>query len=167
MRSFLALPRADELGGPTDSRSCSTLMCPAAFWGWLSRPSFPCGLRLLFNSPTQPLAECNQGMPVTQSEKNLAGLLVYGGVGIGFVWLLDDHDATHNANRRKRPDKRRLQAQLDEAGTTRAAYSLWRGPRPTGQPCSRGIARFTSRRLECNARQVSWLSRPRPTTPAP
>jgi len=36
MRSFLTLPRPDELGGPTDSRSCSTLMCPAAFWGWLS-----------------------------------------------------------------------------------------------------------------------------------
>jgi len=103
MRSFLTLPRADELGGPTDSRSCSTLMCPAAFWGWLSRPSFPCGLRLLFNSPTQPLAECNQGMPVTQSEKNLAVLSVHGGVGIGLVRLLDDLDATHNADPAETP----------------------------------------------------------------
>jgi hypothetical protein len=103
MRSFLTLPRADEFGGPTDSRSGSTLMCPAAFTGSLSRPCLPCGLRLLFNSPPQPRAECNQGMPVTQSERNFAGLLVHGGVGIGFVWYLDDLDATHNANPEKMP----------------------------------------------------------------
>ena len=36
-------------------------------------------------------------MPITQSERNLAGLLVHGGVGIGLVWFLDDLDATHNA----------------------------------------------------------------------
>jgi hypothetical protein len=105
MRSFLTLPRAGELGGPTDSRSCSTLMCPAAFWGWLSRPSFPCELRLLFNSPTQPLAECNQAMPVAQPQKNLAGLLVCGGVGIRLVWFLDDLDAAHDATPRKGPDQ--------------------------------------------------------------
>jgi hypothetical protein len=106
MRSFLTLPRADELGGPTDSRSCSTLMCPAAFRDSLSRSCFPCGLRLLFNSPPQPLAECNQGMPVTQSEKNLSGLLVHRGVGIGLVRFLDDLDATHNATPKKAPGPR-------------------------------------------------------------
>ncbi len=46
---------------------------------------FPCGLRLFFNGPPQPLAERNQRMPVTQSERNFAGLLVHGGVGIRFV----------------------------------------------------------------------------------
>jgi hypothetical protein len=41
-------------------------------------------------------------------------------------------DATHNAKpRRKRPDQRRLQAQLDEAGRTRAAYSVDRAARLT------------------------------------
>ena len=89
-------------------------MRPAAFTGSLSR--LVCGLRLLFNSPLQPLAECNQGMPVPQSQKNLAGLLVHGGVGKGLVWLLDDQDATHNANPEESArTKRRLQAQLDVA----------------------------------------------------
>jgi hypothetical protein len=45
-------------------------------------------------------------MPVTQSEKNLAGLLVYGGVRIGLVRFLDDLDATHNPIPRKRPGPR-------------------------------------------------------------
>src|SRR6187455_469553 len=41
-------------------------------------------------------------------------------------------DATHNAKPgRKRPDQRRLQAQLDEAGRTRAAYSVDRAARLT------------------------------------
>jgi hypothetical protein len=96
IRQGPTLPPADDLGGSPDSRSCSTLMCPAAFRGSLSRPCFPCGLRLLFNSPSQSLAQRNQGMPVTQSEKNLAGLLVYGSVGISLVRSLNDMDATHN-----------------------------------------------------------------------
>ena len=160
MRSFLTLPRADELGDPTGSRSCLASMCPVAFTGSLSWPCFPCGLRLLFNSPPQPLAECNQGMPVTQSERNLAGLLVRGDVGIGLVWFLDDLDATHNASPEENArTRRRLQAQMDVADRTRAASSLRRPE--AGQPRSRSIASFTGRRLECNAPQVSWLSRPR------
>jgi hypothetical protein len=35
-------------------------------------------------------------MPVAQSEKNLAGLSVYGGVRIGLARFLHDLDATHN-----------------------------------------------------------------------
>ncbi len=50
-------------------------------------------------------------MPVAQSERNLAGLLVHGGVGVGLVWFLDDQDATHNANPKKTPDWRRLTKQ--------------------------------------------------------
>jgi hypothetical protein len=98
MRSFLTLPRSDRLGDPTDSRSRSASMCRVAFTRSLSRPRLPCGLRPLFNSPPQPLAECNQGMPVPQSQRNLAGLLVHSDVGIGLVWFLDDQDAPHNAN---------------------------------------------------------------------
>jgi hypothetical protein len=64
-------------------------------------------------------------MPVTQSERDLAGMLVHGGVGIGLVWCLDDSDATHIANPEENArTKRRLQAQLDEAYRTRAASSL-------------------------------------------
>ena len=50
---------------------------------------------------------------------------------------------------------------MDVADRTRAASSLRRPERPTGQPRSRSIASLTGRRLECNAPQVSWLSRPR------
>ena len=64
---------------------------------------FPCGL--LFDGPLQPLTERNQSMPVTQSEKNLAGLSVQGGVGIGLGWFLDDLDAAHGATPRKGPDQ--------------------------------------------------------------
>jgi hypothetical protein len=32
------------------------------------------------------------------SQRNLAGLLVHGGEGIGLVWFLDGLDATHNAS---------------------------------------------------------------------
>ena len=83
-------------------------------------------------------------MPVPQSQKNLARLLVHGGVGIGLVGLLDDQDATHNVNPEERArTKRRLQAQLDEAGRTRATYSLGRSARPTGDSpvpaASRGL----------------------------
>jgi hypothetical protein len=88
MRSFLTLPRADELGDATDSRPRSTSMYAVAFPGSLPQICglrFPCGLRLLFHGPPQPLAERNQGIPVAQSERNFAGLLVHGGVGISFV----------------------------------------------------------------------------------
>jgi hypothetical protein len=98
-------------------------------------------------------------MPVTQSERNFAGLLVHGGVGIGLVWFLDDLDATHNANPEGIwPDQ---EAAPGSNGYDRmsAAYSLRRAPNGTG--CSRSIERSTSRRPGCNTLQVSWLSRPR------
>jgi hypothetical protein len=67
--------------------------------------------------------------------------------------------ATHNANPEKMPGPGGLQAQLDRG---------WCGPFPLfaapsgsrGQPRSRSIASLTGRRLERNAPQVSWLSRP-------
>ena len=88
MRSFLTLPRADELGGSADLRPRSTSIYAVTFPGSLPQICglcFPCGPRLLFNGPPQPLAERNQGMPVTQSERNFAGLLIHSGVGIRFV----------------------------------------------------------------------------------
>jgi hypothetical protein len=61
-------------------------------------------------------------MPVTQSERNVAGLLVHCGVGIGLVWFLDDPNATHNANPEEDArTRRRLQAKMDDADRMRAS----------------------------------------------
>jgi hypothetical protein len=51
----------------------------------------------LMDYPPQPLAERNERSPVSQLERNLAGLLVDGGVGVGFARPLDDPYATHGA----------------------------------------------------------------------
>jgi hypothetical protein len=68
------------------------------------------------------------------------------------VRLLDDLDATHNA------DPAGLQAQLEEAVRTRAASPFWTLRLPNwGQPCSPASRGFSSRGSECNAPQVSWL----------
>ena len=52
---------------------------------------------LLVDYPPQPLAERNERGPVSQLERNLAGLSVDGGVGVGFARPLDDPYATHGA----------------------------------------------------------------------
>jgi len=52
---------------------------------------------LLVDYPPQPLAERNERGPVSQLERNLAGLSVDGGVGVGFARPLDDPYATHDA----------------------------------------------------------------------
>ena len=52
---------------------------------------------LLVDYPPQPLAERNERSPVGQLEWNFAGLLVDGGVGVGFARPLDDPYATHDS----------------------------------------------------------------------
>jgi hypothetical protein len=55
-------------------------------------------LRIVLNCPPEPTTQRYQRRPIREPEQNLASLLIYGGVGIGLVWFLDDADATHNAN---------------------------------------------------------------------
>src|SRR5262249_32174109 len=86
-------------------------------------------------------------------------------VGIGLVRFLDDLDATHNATPEKAPGPRDGSRHKCMRLAGRGLLPC-RPERSTEQPRSRSIASFTGRRLECNAQQVSWLSRPRPTTPS-
>jgi hypothetical protein len=52
---------------------------------------------LLLDYPPQPLAERNERGPVSQLERNLAGLSVDRGVGVDFARPLDNPYATHGA----------------------------------------------------------------------
>jgi len=72
-------------------------MSAVALTGWLPLVARSACALLLVDYPPQPLAERNERSPVSQLERNLAGLSVDGGVGVGFARPLDDPYATHDA----------------------------------------------------------------------
>jgi len=72
-------------------------MTAVALTGWLPLVARSACALLLVDYPPQPLAERNERSPVSQLERNLAGLSVDGGVGVGFARPLDDPYAAHGA----------------------------------------------------------------------